>query len=339
MHSDLGQNGNMTIDRTGPHMTMDPKHIISRLRPRHLELLDALGADPNLGRCAQRLNMSHSTASKALREIEEIFRTPLFIRNRRGLAATAIGKVLTRRAAIIMEEMRGLYLEYESALRGSTGRMRVGVFPVAMPTLFPAWRRRLLAEWPQLVIAANEGAEYTLLAALSGGELDCILGRIVLERLTPDLRHEVLYHESSMIVCGVQHPLAEVSEEGRMGALAQSDWVLPSPEGASFNLVASRLAEEGHRSPKVAIEAISAYLTVEILATENLVSILPASVARGLAALGKIHIVPVGLPASRKPVGILYRRDMATSPLVKSALAAARSAANGINHYDSARAF
>ncbi|MCK9513439.1 MAG: LysR family transcriptional regulator [Pigmentiphaga sp.] len=309
---------------------MDLKHIIARLRPRHIELLDALGADPNLGRCARRLNMGHSTASKALREIEDIFQTPLFTRNRRGLSPTAMGEVLTRRAAILMEEMRGLHHEYESTLAGGTGRIRVGVFPVALPNLFPAWRRQMLADWPRIVVAANEGAEYTLLAELSGGQLDCILGRVVLERLTPDLRHEVLYHEESAIVCGVHHPVANVPVMARLAALAASEWILPSPEGASFNLVASRLAEEGQRAPRVVIEAISAYLTVELLAAENLVSILPVSVAQELAALGKIHIVPVALPASRKPVGILYRRDMAASPLVKSALGAARKVAVGI---------
>jgi len=44
--------------------------------------------------------------------------------------------------------------------------------------------------------------------------------------------------------------------------------------------------------------------------------------------------VPVDLPASSKPVGILYRHDMSASPLVKTALAAARDAVARITGVD-----
>ncbi|WP_017524848.1 LysR family transcriptional regulator [Pusillimonas noertemannii] len=76
----------------------DFQRLIGRLRLRHLALLDSLGRDPNLGRAAKTLHMAQPTASKLLREIEHIFETTLFTRNRRGLAPTPAGQALTRRA-------------------------------------------------------------------------------------------------------------------------------------------------------------------------------------------------------------------------------------------------
>ena len=59
----------------------DFRRLMGRLRLRHLALLDLLGKDPNVGRAAKIMHMAQPTASKLLREIEDIFETALFIRS------------------------------------------------------------------------------------------------------------------------------------------------------------------------------------------------------------------------------------------------------------------
>ena len=306
---------------------MDFKNFIARLRPRHLELLDALGKDPHLGRCAKRMNMSQPASSKALREIEDIFGTPLFERNRRGMAPTPMGVVLTRRAALLIAEMQSMHQEYQAALAGHAGRIRIGLFPVALPVLFPLWQRQITQARPGLAVCATEGTEGTLLAQLAAGQLDCVLGRIVPEALLPGLRHEVLYQEPSAIVCSPGHPARKAKKQRLLQWLSESGWVLPSPDGASFQLLASRLAEAGLPAPRVAIEATSAYLTAEMVNAGPFFSLLPLSVARAFEASGRVHRVPVPLPASHRPVGFLCREEVLASPLVAQALDAARTAA------------
>src|SRR5690606_13652631 len=99
----------------------DFSRLIGRLRLRHLALLDTLGRDPNVGRAAKQLHMTQPTASKLLREIENIFETTLFTRNRRGLAPTVAGRAMTRRASVLLAEMRATHAELHSTLQGATG--------------------------------------------------------------------------------------------------------------------------------------------------------------------------------------------------------------------------
>src|SRR5690554_4088194 len=115
----------------------DFQRLVGRLRMRHLALLDLLGRDPNVGRAAKTMHMAQPTASKLLREIEDIFETTLFTRNRRGLTPTPAGKVLTRRAGILLAEMQATHAELRAALDGSTGHLRLGMFPVAVTEYLP----------------------------------------------------------------------------------------------------------------------------------------------------------------------------------------------------------
>lgn len=307
-----------------------PARLLGRLRLRHLQLLALLGEDPNVAHCAKRMHLTQPTASKLLREIEDILETPLFTRNRRGLEPTPAGRAMTRRAALIVDEVGAAQAELALALRGASGHLRLGVFPVVVPELLMQTRERVLEAWPGLVISLHEGVEDGLLGPLSAGHLDCVLGRVVTSQLTPDLCHEVLYHEHSVIVCGPDHPLRLARKAERLRWLARSDWSLPSLGGAPYNMVASLLTQQQLPPPRVTTETVSVFVTLELLGRTSTLSILPATTARRLAQAGLLAIVPVSLPASLYPVGVIYRHEAAGRPLVQAVVTAAYQAAAGL---------
>ena len=311
-------------------------HIIGRLRFRHLALLAQLGDDPNVGRCAARLNMAQPTASKLLSEIEEIFGVKLFTRNRRGLTPTVAGQAMTRRAGILLAETQATHTELLATMRGSTGLLRLGVFPVAVPDFLSRFFVSLQRTWPGLVLSVNEGVEHQLLQALSAGQLDCIIGRVVMENLTPDLRFENLYREPTTVVCGTTHPINHATDSELADLLQQADWVLPAHNGAVYNMVASRLSMLNLPAPRVLVETTSVFVTIELLTNSNLLSILPQKVAQSYAAAGKIAIVRMAELTSNYPIGVIYRMDAAQTSLVRTVLQVARLIA--INKESSANA-
>jgi DNA-binding transcriptional LysR family regulator len=306
-------------------MPHDYRKLVTRLKLRHLELLQALGADPNVHRASARVAMSQPTASKLLREIELAVGLPLFVRNRRGLEPTAVGRVMTRRAALMLAEMAAAREEMDAVASGATGRLRLGVFPVAVPWLLPALGERLHATQPGLAIQVSVGLEDVLLPALEEGELDCVLGRVVPEMLTASVLHEVLYLEPTVVVCGSTHPILRSRGRRRLELLSSSGWVLPSRGGALYNMVASRLAREGLPDPRVVYEATSVFAVIELLSSAPLLSALSQRVARSAAASGRLAVLPVELPAASYPVGAMVRRDRLASAAVQEVLAALRS--------------
>jgi len=306
-------------------MVSDERRLITRLKLRHLELLQALGEDPNVHRAAARVNLSQPTASKLLREIESAVGQPLFVRHRRGLEPTPVGRVLTRRSALMLAELSAARHEIDAVAAGATGRLRLGAFPVVVPWLLPALGARLHETRPGLVLQVRVGLEDTLLPALQAGEVDCVLGRIVPEMLTAELLHEVLYREPTVIVSGATHPIVRARGRRRLELLSTSGWVLPSRGGALYNMVASRLARERLPDPRVVYEATSVFTVIELLSQAPLLSALSQQVARSAAASGRLAVLPVELPGAIYPVGVMVRRDRLPGTAVQEVLAALRA--------------
>lgn len=302
----------------------DFRRLIGRLRLRHLALLDSLGRDPNVGRAARQLHMAQPTASKLLREIESIFETPLFTRHRRGLTPTAAGLALSRRAGILLAEMQAAHAELLAARQGAASRIRIGVFPVAVPQFLPRLCLALQARWPGLSLSVHEAIETQLLKMLADGEIDCIIGRIALEALAPDLRHEALYAEPTSIICGVRHPILHALPAERNQVLRNTSWLLPAREGPVYNMVASRLASLGIRAPHIEVETSSVFVTLELVNHAPLFAILPKKVAESFAALGKIALAPMEDLYSHYAVGVIYRMEATHNPFIQSVLEAAR---------------
>lgn len=303
------------------------RSLVSRLRMRHFEFLHRLSLELNLGRVARQMNMTQPTASKLLHEIEAVLGCPLFVRNRRGMSPTVEGQVVARRASVLLADLRAAHDELISVQHGSVGRVRIGVFPVAVAQLLPALIERLDARWPGICVALEEGDERSLSLALSEGRLDCALGRVVPAALTPDLAYLVLYNEPSVVIASADHPIAKASKRQMHEQLSQYPWLMPYTGSASFNMLSAQLANLGLQAPRVVVESISVFVTLEMLKHQHLLSVLPKSVAQGYAAEGRVVMLPIELPSTTYPVGVIYRKDQEGSELLTELLANAQQVA------------
>jgi DNA-binding transcriptional LysR family regulator len=302
-----------------PDMTHGPdlNHMIGRLRLRHFDFLDRLSRDLNLGRVAASMNMAQSTATKMLQEIEDAVGTRLFIRNRRGVHATVAGEAMIKRAALILSDMAGGHRELEAIHAGRVGMIRVGVFPVATPELLPRLFIHMHRLHPGTRLSVEEGDEVLLGRRLVQGRIDVVLGRIETDRLTAALGHHVLYHEPTVIVCGAGNPITDRPVGDLMRLMSLSDWVLPTSRGGAFRLVATMLVRAGYPVPNVAVETISALATSSLLAKTDMLGIMPESVSRSFTQLGLLKELPVALSTQDFPVGLIFRRDIGESDLIR----------------------
>jgi DNA-binding transcriptional LysR family regulator len=292
-------------------------HIIGRLRLRHFDFLDRLGRDMNLGRVAEQMNMAQPTATKMLQEIEQTIGTPLFVRNRRGVRPTVAGEALIKRAALILSDLAAGHQELESIRAGGVGLIRIGVFPVVTADLLPRLVVHMRRLHPGMRLQVEEGDEVRLTQRLQQGRIDVVLGRIEPDRLTAALGHHILYREATVIVCGARNPIAGLDRDAMLAQMANSDWILPTSQGGAFRLVAALLVKAGHAVPTVAVESISVMATSGLLSQTDMLGILPASVSRGFTRLGVLRELPVTLPMDEFPVGVVFRRDIAGSALIR----------------------
>lgn len=292
--------------------------LVGRLRMRHFDFLDRLGRNPNLARVAGEMNMAHSTASKMLQDIEDILGVTLFTRNRRGIKATAVGGVMVKRAGLILSDLRASHDEVEMVQKGGIGQARLGIFPVATAELLPEVYLHLQQCMSGLNLSIEEGDELRLAERLSDGKIDLVLGRIDPLRLTPDLRHKVLYHEETVVICGAQNKIADCPAEQLPARMAEAEWILPTSTTGASRLVATWLVNRGYNPPRITVESISPLATVSLLSKTELLGILPLSVMRSFNHFSQLHTLPVSLPQTDFPVGLIYRKQLENTLLIRT---------------------
>jgi DNA-binding transcriptional LysR family regulator len=302
-------------------MSKDPALVRwhSRLRMRHMVLLKALGGTPNLRRAAASLSMSQPVASTLLREVEDALGEKLFERTARGLQPTAAGIAMSRWAGLVLSDLECARDDLKSIALGQSRRLRIGVSPVAAPTLLPRAVAAFLQRYPKAGISIQTGVESTLTANVIKGELDCVVCRLVPEASSSALSFTSLYSEKSDIVVGPQHPLIRARNFAPKD-LDAYDWILPVSQGAPYNLIAKRLLDEGCALPRVAVETWSTVVIANLLQSGDWLAVLPRSIARHQARSGSIAILPFELPDALFPLAVITRSGIAAGDELLAAL-------------------
>ena len=291
----------------------------SRLKVRHMLLLKALGALPNLRRAAASLNMSQPVASALLKELENAFGEQLFERTARGLQPTPAGSAMAAWAGLLLADLELARDDLKSISQGRTRRLRIGVSPLAAPTLLPHALKLFLETYPKATVALQTGLENSLTAACLRGELDCVICRLVPDAVHGSLRFVPLYSEVSHVVVGAQHPLAN-AKTFPAKELDRYDWILPTSQGAPYNLVAKRLLDEGCQLPRVVVESWSTLVITNLLRQNDWLAVLPRSVARQGTEAGILAILPFELPDALLPLAAISRRSTPANEALLAAL-------------------
>lgn len=102
---------------------------------RHLRFFATLGRERHFGRAAELCNVTQSTLSAAIRQLEAEIGAPLIERDKRFKGFTAEGKVLLDWARRVVAEREALDQQI-GLLRGElSGELSIGVVPTALPTI------------------------------------------------------------------------------------------------------------------------------------------------------------------------------------------------------------
>lgn len=307
------------------HPLLDNR-IRARLRIRHLELLDALGETQNIHKAAPRLNLSQPATSKLLQELEALYRTPLFERQPRGLRPTAAGQTAIRRARLILHEIGDALGETHLVASGASGRIRLGVLPAALPTLYQLVLAEAHRLMPQLVVSVTEGSPESLLGSLKRKELDLMLARLSPEANQPPFATEPLYTESVSLVVRSTHPLSK-RRRVKISELSSQGWLLP-PESAPVRQEIDRIfMQAGLIRPSAWIESTSLLLTETTIAQSDLVAALPHSVAKLYQSRGQLKILNADFVLHMPPIGVITRAADLLAPHVEQFLGVIRKSA------------
>lgn len=137
-----------------------------------LRLLVFAAETLNLTQAASRANMTLSTASKRISELERITDCALFVRLPRGMELTAAGRGIADHARHILESVNRMAYDVNDFAMGVRGHVRLTANTSAVVQFLPQDLASYLAENPLIRIGMEEALSDDIVAALLDGRSD-----------------------------------------------------------------------------------------------------------------------------------------------------------------------
>lgn len=282
--------------------------LLARLRMRQLQLLIALGEHKSMHKAAAGMAMTQSAASKALRELELIFGTPLFERTRNGMIPNQLGHCVIRYARTLTMDLSAMCDDLSEIRQGRGGRLAIGSIMGALPELVLPALKQILAEDRRLIIEVVEDTSLKMLAQLDDGQLDLIVGRSAVSDHPDNYHYEKMSAEPLSIVVGFNHP--DLPKKVSLKDFVNYCWVVYPTNMPMRTLLEREMDINGLSLPGNIITTASTFVTIiSLLQDPNLIAILPTSVAKVFVQHKMLRIAPVKLESKSQSFGVVTRKN------------------------------
>jgi len=268
---------------------MDTKKLDLNL----LVTLEALLAEQNVTRAAERLHLSQPAVSTQLSRLRTLFDDPLLIPTQRGMTPTAKALELLEPLRLALDQVRATLAEHRH-FDAPTASLTVAIActdylqAAVVQPLAVALRKRA----PGVRIALRHLDPSLLQAQMSSGEVDLAL--MTPEQGPGSLRSRHLFDERYVLIGRQRHP--GLRNRLSVEQFAQLDHVIVSLHGGDFTTpVDDGLATLGYRR-NVVLSAASFLAVPEIVAHSNLVALVPERLVRDRRKTLRVVECPFPVP-------------------------------------------
>ncbi|MGW1042275.1 LysR family transcriptional regulator [Streptomyces sp. NPDC002547] len=290
-----------------------------------LRVFRAVAEQGTFTAAAATLGYTQSAVSRQMAAIERAAGSELLERWRDGVRLTAAGRVVLRRATIVLDEIEATAREL-SGLPGQAGTVRLGWFPSAGAVLLPRALTSLRASDPGLYVAGREGSTPALVRALRAGSLDLALLASAPPFRPPDtesppLALQTLTERALCLAVPAVHPLAR-GDFVDVADLRGQRWIAGSSSGEDRLMGVWPGLDE---RPEIAHTARDWLAKLHLVAAGFGLTTVPATLAA--AAPPGVRILPVrGGPQEQRRL-LLARLPQPPNEAVVRVAAALRAAA------------
>ncbi|MBM7128852.1 transcriptional regulator CynR [Dyella mobilis] len=269
---------------------------------RHIKYFLAVVEHGGFTRAAAALHVSQPALSQQIRQLEESLGATLFDRTGRQVRLTDAGKEYTlhaRRALLDLDAGKRALHDVQDLSRGE---LRIGMTPTFTYYLAGPLAEAFHRRHGGVTLAMKEMPQDRLEEILSDDRLDVGIGFD--EARSADIQAQPLFEETLALVVGKSHPSSGKKTIG-LRALNDESLVLLSGEFATREQI-DRYCRQHLVHPRVAIEANSVGMVVEIVRRTTLSTLLPAAIARQHPDLCAVALNPGLL---KRTAVLLQRKD------------------------------
>ncbi|UHQ22804.1 LysR family transcriptional regulator [Lysobacter sp. 5GHs7-4] len=265
---------------------------LRRLDLNLLVTLDALLAEHNVTRAAQRLNFSQPAVSVHLAKLREVFGDPLLLPGPRGMRPTARADALReplRQALEAVQRAVSSPQPFDPARAQRTWRVAAADYSESA-VLLPALAG-LRAQAPGCRLAVLQMLPPRIVRQAEQGDIDLALH--ITEGAPEELHRRALFKERYVLVGRADHP--RLKRRPTLAQFCALDHVLVSPDGGGFHGATDQVLAQAGLARRVVLSVPHFLFVKSVLAGTDLVAMLPSRLVRGASGL-RVHEAPLDIP-------------------------------------------
>jgi DNA-binding transcriptional LysR family regulator len=297
-----------------------------RIKLRDLHVLIAVVQTGSMTKAAESLAISVPVVSKAISDLEHTLGVRLLDRSAQGVEPTPYGRALLDSSLAAFDELRQGVEHIEFLSDPRVGEVRIGC-PVTMATGFvSAVIDRFAEKYPHITVhllAAESAATYR---ALEERKVDLAIVGMYSPLNDAHLNAEVLFHESFAVAAGGQSRWAR-RRSAKLAELVNERWTLPPSDTLFGSVVVEAFRASGLEVPRASVVTSSVPARIRLVATGRFLTALPRSMLRFHPKNAAIRILPIDLPTTRRPIGVITLKKRSLSPVAQLFIACARELA------------
>ena len=287
-----------------------------RLRLRDLHILLAVVKSGSMAKAAVQLSISQPAVSKAIADMEHALGVRLLERSPQGVEPTRYGEALVRRGGAVFNELSQGIKEIEFLADPTVGELRIGATDPIAATIIAPIMNRLGQQYPRVTFHIVTGDLTTLLQEVVDRNIEFAMSRWNERASLDGMSTEILFHDAYAVVAGVQNPWTH-RQRVKLSDLLQEPWVMPPYDTFQGQQNAAAFRASGVEPPRQTVATLSLNLRNTLLATGRFLTILPSFMLALSDKDSPLRALGVGLPKTRRPIGIIKLKNRSLSPLAE----------------------
>src|SRR5262249_49056870 len=183
---------------------------------------------------------------------------------------------------------------------------------------------RLSRQYPQMTFHVTVNGSTTLLfSELRERNLDLAVSRMGVPGSGSDLKGETLFHDPLVVTTGHHNPWAR-RRNVELSDLVNEPWILPPPNMSIGPFVTEAFRARGLHVPRSSVLTSSVHMRHNMLVTGRFLAMLPSAMLKFPTYRGSLKALPIELPETRRPIGLLTLKKRDLSPVAKVFVGCAR---------------
>jgi DNA-binding transcriptional LysR family regulator len=292
------------------------ERIERRLKLHDVRVLMSVVQAGSMSKAAERLGTSQPALSRSIAELEHALGVRLLDRSPRGVEPTAYGRALIKRGVAVFDELRQGVKDIEFIADPAAGELRLGTTEAVAAIIVSPIIERLSRDYPRISFHLVTGDLGRLSRELTERNIELVISRMHKPVVDEQFVVENLFYDSYVVAAGRQNPWTR-RRRIQLAELVNERWTLLPFDTSPGVLVEEAFRSSGLEPPRATVFTLSLNVHNRLLATGRFLTAQPGFLLRLPGKHPSVTALPVELPNTRRPIGIITLKNRSLSPLAQ----------------------